>query len=308
MAQQLRPTLHLHLSSRNEPSGEISLAELAKVAEQTQKVVSLLARSLIDDLGPTELRQQVARATRLYLVGLRSGSTVLDIAAPEQGADALAVEGMPVELRDVAMIAFVEALEALSQTQPELPLGVDRKGARYIDDWLRSMRHHDQISVDAEVGRAIARATVHPTEARRNLKAAATQPSLPYVSASHQALVGRLYALNLRTGTFSIEDGTGHSIRLSVPEDIREEAAQLANKRVRAIGTPSLDNARRHLISFEVAALDELPPLGDQMEFFETHRLEASSKTIAASDLGHGVVVDLSDDEIDAFVSALRSE
>jgi len=35
------------------------------------------------------------------------------------------------------------------------------------------------------------------------LRGAVSQPSLPYVSADHQALTGRLYALNLRTGTIS---------------------------------------------------------------------------------------------------------
>lgn len=308
MAQQSRPALHLRLSSRHEPSGEISLAELARVAEQTQRVVSRLAQGLVDDLDPGRLRKQVAAATRLYLIGMRSGSTVLDIAAPEQEMGALEAEGMPLELRDLAMMAFVEALHELSQPQPELPLGIDQNGARYIDEWLRSLRHHDQISLEAEVGSATARATVRPSAARKQLKAAETQPSLPYVSPSHQALTGRLYALNLRTGTFSIEDDAGHSIRISVPEDMRDEAAQLANRRVRAIGTPSLDSARRRLIFFEVAALDELPPLGDQLAFFSTHPLEMPPRVIAESDLEQGVVLDLSDDEIDAFTSALKLE
>lgn len=308
MVQRSRPALHLRLSSRHEQSGEISLTELAKIAQQTQRAVSGLAQSLIDDLSPENLRHQVAIATRLYLVGMRSGSTVLDIAAPEQVEDALAIEGMPVELRDLAMMAFVDALQALSQEQPKLPIGVDHRGIGYIDGWLRSLRRHDQVSVDAEVGSAIAHATVRPAAARRNLRAAETQPSLPYVSASHQTLTGRLYALNLRTGTFSIEDDARHSIRLVVPADMRDEAAQLANKRVRAIGIPSVDNTKRRLISFEVVALDELPPLGDQLAFFETHPIVEPPRAISQADLTHGVVLDLSDDEIDAFASVLKSE
>jgi len=61
-------------------------------------------------------------------------------------------------------------------------------------------------------------------------------PSVPYVSAEHQALTGRLYALNLRTGTFRIVDDARHSVRLTVPEDVRGEAAQLIGTRVHAIG------------------------------------------------------------------------
>jgi hypothetical protein len=41
------------------------------------------------------------------------------------------------------------------------------------------------------------------------------------VSPHLQALAGRLYALNLNTGTFSIEDDTGREIRLTVPSDVR---------------------------------------------------------------------------------------
>jgi hypothetical protein len=308
MAQRVRPVLHLRLSSLSERGGEIPLSELSKVAQNTQRVISRLAQGLIDDLGPGNLRHEVTAATELFLIGLRPGSTVLDIAGPELSADTLSAEGMPTELRDMAMTAFVESLEALSQARSLLPLGVDEKAVRYIDEWLRSVRHYDRVAVDAELPEGILRATVVPSTARKNLRKAETQPSLPYVSADHQVLTGRLYALNLRTGTFSVEDGAGHSIRLSVPADMRDEAAQLINRWVRAVGTANLDSTRRRLISFDVVALIELPDLGDQTAFFKTHDLAIPSGVVTQDDLSQGVISDWSDNEIDAFVDALRAE
>lgn len=307
MAQQSRSVIHLHLHRPDERRGEILLSELAKVAQQTQRVISRLAQGLIDDLTPASLRHEVVNATKLSLVGLGPGSTVLDIAGPVPDTDTLTAEGMPEELRDMAMAAFVESLGTLSQEHPILPLGVDDAGVQAIDDWLRSLRDYERITIVAEVSGAPRQAEITPRLARRQLRSAETQPSLPYISADHQILTGRLYALNLRTGKFSIEDGTGHTIRLSVPADMRDEAAQLVNRRVRAIGTALLDSTG-HLISFEVAAFIELPALGDQGAFFEYHRLEEPPRPISQEDLTQGVISDLSEDEIDAFVSALRSE
>jgi hypothetical protein len=309
MAQRRRPTLHLRLTSRDERDGEIPLTELAKVAEQTQRVVTRIARGMIDDRGPGRLRQNVAAATTLSLIGLRSGSTVLDIALPEAAADVLSVEDMPAELGETALAVLVESLEILSEDEPRpvLPVGVDDRAVQDIDDWLRSVRGYSRITLNAQLSRSTLQAEITPRTARTRLKAAESQPSIPYVSADHQALTGRLYALNLRTGTFKIEDDARHSIRLTVPEDVRADAAQLINTRVRAYGRAALDQ-RHRLLSFKVAALEPLPDLVDQTAFFERHELVVPPRSIEQADLTQGVITDLSDDEIATFMAALEME
>lgn len=309
MGQQARPTLHLRLTSQHERDGEISLNELAKVAEQTQLVVTRIARGLIDDDSSGRPRQNVANATSLSLIGLRSGSTVLDIALPDAAADTLDAIGMPTELGEMALTVLVEGLEALSEDDPEpvLPVGVDDRAVQDIDHWLRAVRNYPRVAIDAELGRNTLHVDISPKDARSKLKQATSQPSLPYVSADNQALIGKLYALNLRTGTFKIEDDARHSIRLTVAEDMREEAAQLVNSRVRAFGNASVDQ-RHRLVSFTVVALEPLPELVDQKAFFEHHELAVPSRVIDQGDLTQGVVQDLSDDEIATFMAALEMD
>jgi predicted regulator of amino acid metabolism with ACT domain len=309
MAQHVRPTLHLRLTSRSERDGEISLTELARVAEQTQRVVTRIARAMIDDRASGRPRRNIAEATTLSLIGLRSGSTVLDIALPESAADTLSVEDMPSELGEMALAVLVESLEILCEDDPApvLPVGVDGRVAEDIDDWLRAMRGYSRVTIDAQLSHGAIQAEILPQDARARLRTAESQPSLPYVSADNQALTGRLYALNLRTGTFRIEDDARHSIRLTVPEDVRAEAAQLVNTRVRAFGRASLDQ-RHRLVSFNVSALEQLPDFIDQTAFFERHDLVLPPRPIEQIDLTQGVITDLSDDEISTFMAALEME
>jgi hypothetical protein len=309
MEQQARPALHLRLTGQSERDGEISLTELAKVAEEAQLVVTRIARGMIDHRASGRPRQNIAEATALSLIGLRSGSTVLDIALPEAAADTFIEQHMPPGLGEMALMVLVESLEVLGEDdeRPVLPVGIDDEGSKNIDTWLRALRGYSHIEINAQLSDVTVQAHIVPQDARSSLKRATSQPSLPYVSADNQALTGKLYALNLRTGTFKIEDDARHSIRLTVPEDLRDEAAQLVNRRVRAFGNASLDY-RHRLVSFHVAAFEPLPDLVDQKAFFERHDLVLPSRTIAQADLAEGVITDLSDDEIATFMAALEME
>jgi hypothetical protein len=246
----------------------------------------------------------------LSLVGLGAGSTVLDIALPEAADDQLSADDMPQDLGEMALTAFVESLAVLhdDESQPVLPVGVDDKAANEVDGWLRVLSSYSQVEVSAQLGReAVQHFAIAPKDARNKLKRASGQPVLPYISADNQSLTGRLYALNLRTGTFRIEDDARHSIQLTVPEDVRTEAAQLVNTRVRAIGRAALD--RRHrLAAFSVTALEQVPDLPDQVEFFKRHELVQPPRAIKEQDLTRGVITDVTDDEIASFMAALGME
>lgn len=300
-----RPTLHLQLTSRDGRDGEIPLSELAKVAEQTQRVVSRIADRIVDRGNPR--RGDLLSTTRLSLVGLRSGSTVLDIAAPDIDDGLLPLEATSSTLSELSFVIFVDTLDALRDEHPVLPIGVDSTVVQDLDAWLRPIRGYRRVMVSTDARDRQLRADVEPQQARRSLRSAETQASISYISASHQALAGRLYALNLNTGTFSIQDAAGHTIRLSVPEEIRSEAASLADRTVRAIGTASLDDHRR-LRQFIVESLEETEPRFSQTEFFEIHHLPSPPPmAIRARDLSEGVLPDLSDAEVDAFVDSLRA-
>jgi len=306
MAQLSRSKLQLRLSGGAERNGEMPLADLAKVADGAQRVVSRITRGMVES-GPGPLPRQAADATTLFLTGFRKGSTILEIALPEPTEDTFVFEGMPAGLGEMSLSVLAESLEVLSgdDAEPVLPIGADEGVIESLDQWLRSLRGYRAVTVDCELGGRQRSAEFAPKAARKVLRGAVSQPSLPYVSANHQALTGRLYALNLRTGTFRIEDDTRRSIRLTVPEDVRGEAAQLIGTRVRAIGRVSLDD-RRRLLSFEVAAFEQLPDLVDQAAFFERHELVAPPRVVGEDDLVHGVIPGMSDEDIGEFMSALE--
>lgn len=117
MAHPSRPMLHLRLSDQDERQGEIPLADLAKVAEETQRVVTRIARGMIDERGPGRLRRSVSDATTLFLVGLRSGSTILDIALPDSADEVLRTEGMPAALGEMASQSAWESLGPVEQAR-----------------------------------------------------------------------------------------------------------------------------------------------------------------------------------------------
>lgn len=307
--QQTRPTLHLRLSAADGQDGEIALADLATVAAQTQQVVTRIARAMVDDQTFGRARRNIVSATTLSLTGIRSGSTVLDIALPDTAAETLRAEDMPAELGEMSLTVLTETLSALrgNDSEPVLPVGVDERVANDINRWLRAMRNYSRLSIDATLSRNTLHTEVVPREAQVQLRKAARQPSIPYVSANNQVLSGRLYALNLRTGTFRIEDDARHSIQLTVPEDVRAEAAQLINQKVRAYGNAAIDQHHR-LVSFNVVALEEVPDLVTQTAFFERHQLVQPPRVIEERDLRDGVIQDLSDDEIDEFMKALGAE
>ena len=310
MDQQVRPTLRLRLSGSSERDGELALAELARLAEKTQRAVSRIAQAMIDDRAARHLRRDIGSATTLSLVSLRAGSTVLDIALPETADDQLIADDMPQDLGEMALVAFVESIAALhdDESDPVLPVGVDDKAANEVDGWLRALSSYSEVEVTAQLRREPVRSfAIAPKDARDKLKRAASQPALPYISADNQSLTGRLYALNLRTGMFRIEDDARHSIQLTVPVDVRAEAAQLVNTRVRAIGKAALD--RRHrLAAFNVTALEQVPDLPDQVEFFKRHELAEPPRAIEGNDLTRGVITDVTDDEIASFMTALGME
>ena len=238
MANDVRPRISLRLIGGPTEDGEIRLDDLSKIARETQALVRGLARGLVGRRSSGRPPRVIEQATALTLVGLHPGSTILEIAAPTLAANTLEAEGMPQDLGPRTLTLLYEAMEAVEGDSTELPVGID------------------------------AAQPILP------LVGEPPAPSLPFVSPHHQALSGRLYALNLNTGTFSIEDDSGRKIRITVPDDLRDDAAIFINRRVRAVGQPVVDEAGR-LTGFRVASLDPQPELEglDQGEFFDRHDL-----------------------------------
>jgi hypothetical protein len=169
------------------------------------------------------------------------------------------------------------------------------------------MRRYQSIGFESRVGGKVTQATALPAVARERLRSVTPQPLLPYVSASQQALEGRLYALNLNTGSFHVEDDAGHKIRTVLPDAVRADASMLVSRRVRAVGKPELDELGR-IKSFRVdriGAAPDLVGLSEQKSFFDVHDLEVKPPAGEEGTLDEWAIRDLSDAEADDFMAAL---
>lgn len=162
------------------------------------------------------------------------------------------------------------------------------------------------MALESHVGAHVVEVRVQPQAARRRLRDVLPQPSLPFVSATQQMLEGTLYALNLNTGTFSIEDTAGNKIRIKVPETLRRTAATYVGHQVRAVGDAELDEHLR-LKSFEVTNLElvtDREQLSEQTGFFDKHELPRPNQGEIRDSEAWGID-GLSEEESSDFLAAL---
>lgn len=298
----------MRLHGGDQPDGEILLTELSRIAVATQDLVRRIAKSMIGRRQPGPGRASIARASDLRLVGLHKGSTVLEIAGAAPDEQTALEFDIPTDLGDLSLTMLVDGVRALAgdNPEPDLPVGYSQALVDDLDKWLRSFRGFDTVGIEATVAGKTKQVKLAPKTARGRLAQATPQPSLPFISAKDQVLEGKLYALNLNTGTFSIEDDAGHKIRIKVPADVRRAAAVLVDRRVRAVGNPELDDNGR-LTSFEVQRLElapDLEGLSVQTRFFESHELQ-SPPVDALRDVDDWAIDDLTEEESTDFLAAL---
>lgn len=304
MTSRQRPLLRLRLRGGKYEEGEIPLRDLAEIAKHTQLVVRRLGRGLVERPGPGRPSSAIEQATELLLVGLTKGSTVLEIAGADHHDDASKFEDMPDDLGERALQLFVESVSALDDARPEMPFGFDESARKSVGEWLRQVRRFEQVGVTLRVGAHTTEAEIQPNAARRHLAAAQVQPRAPFITATEQAVEGVLYALNIHTGTYAIQDDSGQRLRLTVPDEIRSDAAMLVTRRVRAVGSAEID-ARGRLQSFMVSSLTYAPRLEglQQGRFFDRHELP--SPPVPTDDLGEWAIEGLTEEEADDFLSSL---
>jgi len=302
--------MQLRLQSARLPEGEISLDEISKIAELTQRFIRRLARGLTDTRGPGPAPSRIIEGTRLFLVGVRRGSTILEVAGPVHGTTMFSEsDPVPEDLDEITINLALEALGRLNDEAPEMPTGIDARAAADIDEWLRGLRSYDSVQIGAALPtRGTEDVTVVPRQARQRLKSATVAPVVPYVTMNQQALDGHLYAVNLRSGLFRIEDATGRSIGIDVPRSLHSRAVLLVDTDVRVIGRPSLDD-RYRLMSFEATDISSRQRTSEfeQTGFFETHDL-ALPPAVSADEIDSWGVSDLADDEAERFLATLREQ
>jgi hypothetical protein len=233
--------------------GEIPLAELARIATETQMLVRRLARSLDERGGPGRTPAAIEQATELMLVDVRPGSTTLEVVGPVQEPQLDLGFDVPEDIGTRALDSFLSGLEAIAQHEP-LPDAFDDISARGLEDWLAAMAGStSDLKVEASVGARPSRSIyLAPAAARVEVgrrRAARNSPIAPVRSAE-----GRLYAVDLDSGRYRIRDDAGNSISMATAGLSREDVVPLLGQRVRAEGTPRFDEQGR-LSSLDVSGL-----------------------------------------------------
>jgi hypothetical protein len=252
MTDRERPLLRLRLHGGLFEPGEPPLGDLARLAEETQAVARCFGRMAAGRAGLGRVPTVVPAATQLKLVGLDAvgDATLLDLAGVDAPAGGLLGEALPLDLGARALFAFVDSLTALTEDHPELPAGFDEDTRYGLDNWLRRVRRFERVVVSVSVGGLARGCELDAAAARDRLAVMELPPHEPLVPPSRHAVEGVLYALNLHTGTYAVEDDHGQRIRLTVPEALRPSSASLISRRIRAEGDATIDDqGRLHLLN-----------------------------------------------------------
>ncbi len=306
MAERRRSHLAVRLLGGQQRDGEIPLADLARIATETQLLVRRLARSITDRGGPGRTPTHLEEQSQLLLVGIHDGSTVLEIAGPELEAQ-LDLGTLPPDAGSQALAAFLDGVDALAHGHP-LPDPFDDIASRSMDNWLGALASAaSEFEIDAEAAEREWHLPRTSLESAREVlvqsRAAAT--GLPPDS---RVVEGILYAVNLHTGRYSIEDDIGHVITLETSIFTSEDIAPLLGRRVRAEGVPRYDDAGR----LQVVEATQLSP-GPEIEGFDN---EGFWRHVELEELLHDhqplesmeelAIPGLTEEEIAEFIKAIQ--
>lgn len=301
-----RARMEVRLVGGPHPDGEVPLGALAGIAQTVQDLVSRLAREVSGRSGAGRTPDELSDMSRLLLVGLRAGSTTLEIAGPEVDMELDLGRDIPADAGTQALERFALVLESVAAPKPALPPDLDSPAARSASELLEALAPYPQVDVELEAAGRRHQVRLRPTAIAAALRQddPAAETTEPY--AVSRTVAGVLYALNLHTGRFQVEDDLGATIDLSVPPALRPGALRLVDQRVVATGVAQSTGGRLRLV--EVTGIEpagELP--GIDADAFRrpanlADLLRAATPLASLDDL---VVEGLTDAEALAFLTAL---
>jgi hypothetical protein len=279
--------LTLRLSGTHFPDGEIDLDDLGRIAEGLQELATRVGRHVVGQSGPGRTRNAAARAVGLRLTGLSPGSTVLRLAFGEEG---VLVTG---EAEAEIVERFWEVLVGVEENAPPawVPPPVADSAVKALDALTQAAA---RVDVEGAHGRRVAwvRGDV--------VRDPWLQPRLR-LSEDVVTVSGRLEKVDLADRKFRIRDDVGNRIHLDDVVDA-EAAAALVGRRTAATGLARYDT-RGMLQGLARAAL-----VAHDIPSSWTSRRTSDYEELVRSAPGPDPrgIPDLSDEEIDAFLDALR--
>jgi hypothetical protein len=298
-----RSMIRLRLLGGAYPDGEIPLANLALIADCAQRLATRLVRAEEGRGGPGRSPNRLAEGVRLMFVGIEPGTTQLLIAGPS-GEPTLDLGHLGEEAIERAFGQIVDGLDAAASGHP-LPDGYDDLSRRGLVDWIDALAQAaPEVEVEGRVGaRQPKTVRMRPRDAMASLQGAPMPPpTSPTITVE-----GVLYAVNLHTGRYRIEDDMGSSIDLVASMFTSQQVAPLLGERVAAGGTAKYDDAGRikelHATTLTAAAEIEGIDAAHFERAIELDELLADAEPLISID--ELAIPDLTEEEIGAFVRSL---
>lgn len=302
IVNHLEPRARVELRLSGGVDGAIPLDDLAKVAGHAQELVRKLGRAVAGKGGPGRPPSYLERVTDLVAVGIREGSAVLEIEAPAWASEL----DLPGEVESDSGLQALElvssALEAVAAGHP-LP-----------EPYTEPIRNELRAIIEATASYEALEWTLkhHGGSRTASLRpAAVTVPQLlsaPPTPPERGTVEGELYALNSKTGTYTLEDITGHAINCHVDpgSSIAARLDHLVRNTVALSGEITRDTGGRITgLQVEHVETRDLPGGG---AFWSFNADEALSTALPIASVADLAIDGLSDAEGTEFRRALGFE
>jgi hypothetical protein len=296
--------IRLRLLGGAYPDGEIALAALALIADRAQQLATRLARAEEDRGGPGRSPSRLAEGVRLMFVGIEPGSTQLLIAGPPRDPQ-LELGPLGEEVIERAFLQLVDGLAAAA-SGAALPGGYDDLSRRGLAEWLDALAEAaPEVEVEGRIGARQPRTVrMRPADASSSLKEPPMAPSPPPAI----SVEGVLYAVNLHTGRYRLEDDMGTSIDLVTSLFTVEQVRPLLGQRVAASGTAKYDDAGKikEIAATTISPAADIPGL-DRARFWRNVELDELLRDARPLEsIDDLAIPGLTEEEGDAFLRALR--
>ena len=280
--------IELQLIDSNVPDGEIVVKDLAALTTALQELTTRIGREVINTPGPGRTKQFMEEFAQLRLRGIEAGSTVLVFSkGPTDKLD------MDLPEQQVADDRFWEIVKAIAEDQrPEWATDLIAESAGKFVDALQAAAPKAVFRGPTRDDVAIESAHIH----------ADTWTSKRLLTDTVMTAKGRLEKVDLRSHEFRVRDDVDQAVDLKHVED-DVSVAQFVGQWVVARGAGvllssgrlvALDNAVIEPVTDPVSSLPE--PIGVDLQ-------SILASTPGPDPLGG---VDVSDEEFDAFLEALR--
>ena len=273
------------------PQGQIDVDDVVAILQRLQELATKIGRVETDAAERGRPGKKVERVAKLRLVGIKAGSTVIEVERVEDEATL----DFDLDHEQGFDERFAEIIEAIgADARPSVISDTVAETAADLVSALQKAAPEVEFKAGGVVRRSFKTADTH-RETWKPVQAAEGADSV--------TVIGRLYAVNLKSHRLQVQDDVGNEFALPrVANDA--QVGHLLGTYVRVTGLPERDS-RGRLSEIRGAVIDAAPLLGVEAGVREPVPLEA----ILASAPGPvaGGVPGLSDEETIAFLEALRA-